>query len=159
MTSGAQGASYSEMAQMMLLGNELRNTSLRLDMPPSVGKITMTKLATLTYISEYEETGIAQRDLEAHLRIRRSSVSTLVRGLEKDGLILRIPVPEDARLKQVVLTKKGREASKILKEHQKKVDTFMEQILTLEEREMLAKLIEKLMYGIDTRREEEQRKK
>lgn len=147
------------LVRMMLLGNELRNTTLKLELPESMQKMNMTKLITLAYIQEYEQDGVVQRDLETMLRIRRSSVSTLLGGLEQDGLILRIPVPEDARLKRVVLTEKGQEAASILAGHQKKLDAFVEDILTLEECETLGGLIKKLMSSIDARKEEEERKK
>lgn len=50
---------------------------------------------------------VFQRDIETGFNIRRSSVTSVLHGLEKQGYIKRISVSEDARLKKLVLTDKA----------------------------------------------------
>lgn len=50
---------------------------------------------------------VFQRDIEAEFSIRRSSVTSVLSGLEKKGYIRRESVLEDARLKKLVLTDKA----------------------------------------------------
>lgn len=50
---------------------------------------------------------VLQRDIEELFRIRRSSVTSVLQLLEKKGLLRRESVPEDARLKKLVLTEEG----------------------------------------------------
>ena len=43
------------------------------------------------------------------LLLRRSSATGVLQTMERGGLIRRVPVPQDARLKKLVVTQKGRE--------------------------------------------------
>lgn len=52
---------------------------------------------------------VFQKDLEAELRIRRSTATELLKAMERGGLIERIPVDYDARLKKIVLTEYAHE--------------------------------------------------
>jgi DNA-binding MarR family transcriptional regulator len=53
---------------------------------------------------------IFPKDVEQAFKITRSSVTSVVQLMEKNGYISRQPVPYDARLKKLVLTDKGMEA-------------------------------------------------
>ena len=56
----------------------------------------------------YDQTEpVYQRDIEKRLCIRRSTVTATLNRMEKNGLIVRESVPEDARLKRIVLTEKA----------------------------------------------------
>lgn len=50
---------------------------------------------------------IYQRDIETEFHIRRSSVTTLLQGMEQAGFVTRSAVQRDARLKSLVPTEKG----------------------------------------------------
>ena len=52
-----------------------------------------------------------QKDIEEELQIRRSSVTSMLQNLEKTGMIERVSVKEDARLKKIVLTDLGHEVT------------------------------------------------
>ena len=51
---------------------------------------------------------VTPSELERILMIERPSVTSLINGLEKRGLVLRRDHPEDARSKQIFLTEAGR---------------------------------------------------
>lgn len=53
---------------------------------------------------------VFQRDIETAMNIRRSTATGILQLMEKNGLITRVSVPEDARLKKIVLTQRGHEA-------------------------------------------------
>ncbi|OPJ61182.1 MarR family winged helix-turn-helix transcriptional regulator [Clostridium oryzae] len=55
---------------------------------------------------------IFQKDIEEELDIRRSSVTSVLQLMEKNGYIQRVSVSDDARLKKIVLTEKGLEIQK-----------------------------------------------
>ena len=61
----------------------------------------------LGYLDFNNDKDIYQKTLETDLGIGKSSVTSLVKLLESNGLITRLAVPGDARLKKIVLTKKG----------------------------------------------------
>ena len=48
-----------------------------------------------------------QKELESEFKIRRSSVTSVIQGLEKHGLVERRSVSTDARQKELVLTEEG----------------------------------------------------
>ena len=48
-----------------------------------------------------------QKDLEKTFHMAPSSITAMVKSLEKSGLIRREPVEKDARLKRIVLTEEG----------------------------------------------------
>lgn len=58
--------------------------------------------------AEEEERSVFQREIEEVFRIKRSSVTSVLQTLEKKGLIVRESIPEDARLKKLVLTEEAR---------------------------------------------------
>lgn len=70
--------------------------------------ITGPQRMILHYLAEYADTrDVFQRDIETAFSIRRSSVTSLLKLMEKNGLIIRESVPNDARLKKLVMTPFG----------------------------------------------------
>ncbi len=51
-------------------------------------------------------------DLSAHLSVTPRSVTKLVDGLESEGLLVRLPHPEDRRITMIRLTTEGRRFAK-----------------------------------------------
>lgn len=62
----------------------------------------------LGYLARNEDKRIFQKDLEQEFRVGRSSMSVTLKIMEEKCYIVRQSVPGDARLKQVILTEKGR---------------------------------------------------
>ncbi len=62
----------------------------------------------ISYLCENEDKNIFQRDIERQFDLSRSTVSTILKELEKEGLIERKSVIIDARLKKVVPTQKAK---------------------------------------------------
>ena len=55
---------------------------------------------------------IFQKDIEEEFDIRRSSVTSVLQLMEKNGFIERVSVSEDARLKKLIITEKGAKIQK-----------------------------------------------
>lgn len=72
--------------------------------------LTGIQMRLLGYIRMEEEKGhnVFQRDIEGILRIKRSSVTSLLQTLEKKHYIVRMNVEGDARIKKLVLTEEAR---------------------------------------------------
>ncbi|WP_337603906.1 MarR family transcriptional regulator [Anaerotignum lactatifermentans] len=62
--------------------------------------LTGMQLFILEYLYQHQEQDVFQRDLEAEFHVRRSTVTGILKGMEKK----RLSVEEDARLKRIVLT-------------------------------------------------------
>ena len=70
--------------------------------------LTISQAYVIDFIAcegKYRE--IFQKDLEKELDLKRSSVSLMLNNMEKNDLIKRVSVTDDARLKQIILTEKS----------------------------------------------------
>jgi DNA-binding MarR family transcriptional regulator len=70
--------------------------------------VSGTNCWILGYLAQNEDRDVFQRDLEETFQVRRATVSKILGLMEQKGLIERCPVPQDARLKKIRLTEKGR---------------------------------------------------
>lgn len=72
--------------------------------------ITNQQARLLGYLDNQLKKGkeIVQKDLERDMKLRGPSITSLLQGLERKGLILRSTGNEDGRTKQVGITEKGR---------------------------------------------------
>ena len=61
----------------------------------------------IRFLSEHTDRDIYQKDLESEFGITRSTASRVLRLMEQKGLVERQSVPQDARLKKLVLTPKA----------------------------------------------------
>ena len=108
----------------------------------------------LGFIDKKDRMGKAvyQRDIEAEFKIRRSSVSSVMDTMEKNGYIIRSQAEHDARLKHLVLTEK---AKKTGQQHREALDKFEENLVknfSEEEIETLKKLLDKVQKNsVDSR--------
>lgn len=64
---------------------------------------------TIGFLREHENQAIYQRDIESEFQVSRATASNMLSVMERKGLIERLAVEHDARLKQLVLTEQGRE--------------------------------------------------
>ncbi len=62
----------------------------------------------LGFLYENDDRDIFQKDIETEFSIARSTVTSIVKLMEKKGYIRRESVEQDGRLKKLVLTAKGR---------------------------------------------------
>lgn len=91
---------------------------------------------------------IFQKDIEEELDIRRSSVTSVLQLMEKNGHIRRVSVSEDARLKKIILTEKGLEIQRNVYASIVKFEQSLRDELTQDEANILVSLIDKLYKKI-----------
>lgn len=75
-----------------------------------IDELTLMHGWIIRYLIENQDKDIYQKDIEKHCSIGRSTVTNILQLMEKKGLIRREAVPNDARLKKVMLTQKGLES-------------------------------------------------
>ena len=93
---------------------------------------------------------VFQRTIEEEFQIRPSSVTSMLKLLEKNGYIKRESVPEDARLKKLVLTEAGQNMFEQIGNVIEREEQRILNQLTKEEQKELFRLLSKL---IETDRE------
>lgn len=91
---------------------------------------------------------IFQKDIEEELDIRRSSVTSVLQLMEKNGYIKRVSVCEDARLKKIVLTEKGLEIHRNVYNCILEIEKSLREELSNAEMNMLVDLIDRLSKKI-----------
>ena len=98
----------------------------------------------IEYLYRHRDAAVFQRDIEREFSITRSTVTNILQLMERKGYIQRQSVPQDARLKQLVLTEEGVRfhENTILSFHQ--TDDYVANLLTEEENAELLRLLNKL---------------
>lgn len=76
---------------------------------------------------------VYQRDLEAEFQIRRSTASTILQTMERNDLIRRESVVQDARLKKLVLTSRAEAYSDRFMREMARVEALITQGVSAEE--------------------------
>ena len=89
-----------------ILANHLRR---EIDALSFRGQYSGTEGKALHFILAHEDSELFQKDLEDEFGLRPPSASALVKKLEQDGLISRVPVSYDGRLKKIVPSEKARQ--------------------------------------------------
>lgn len=101
------------------------------------------------HIQTKEGKSVCQKDIERHVNLRASSVSTLLGTLEKEDLIKRAVADGDARTKYVTLTEKGKYICIKNKLLMDKCDTLVQSALSEEEQETFNNLLNKIIAEIE----------
>ena len=114
--------------------------------------ITGVQSAMIGFI--YEETrkkDVFAKDIEKAFDLRRASSAGLIQNMEKNGLIKREMVGNDARLKKIVLTEKALELRRKLDKSIKNMEKKMLEGLTKEEVEKYLELPKKMAKNLERR--------
>lgn len=98
----------------------------------------------IEYLYRHRDTPVFQRDIEREFSITRSTVTNILQLMEHKGYIERRSVPQDARLKQLVLTEEGVRFHENTILSFKQTDDYVAGLLTEEENAELLRLLNKL---------------
>lgn len=92
---------------------------------------------------------VFQRDIEEDFGIRRSTATVMLQQLERKGLIERLPVAGDARLKSIVLTENATEFCCALHQDRDKMEAIMRKDITPEELETFFAIADKIRENLE----------
>ena len=118
--------------------------------------ITPVQMDALVFVLRRTRQGekVCQKDIEKHVNLRASSVSTLLTTLEKKGYLVRNVADGDARTKYITLTEKGNVLCEEKKLYMERCDALVQSALTEEEQETFITLLNKIMSGINPEKED-----
>lgn len=102
---------------------------------------------------------VFQRDVEAEFRISRSTTSSMLTLMEKKGLITRQSVPDDARLKKLLLTEKAADLHVRHMDKMRELEDRVNNSITPDEKHELLRIIGKLRNSISITPESASEKK
>ncbi len=136
-------------SEVRILANLLRRKTANFSELEEIGKITGGHGYILCFLSENKDNEVYQRDIEKRFKIRRSTVTSTLNRMEKNGVIERKSVEKDSRLKQIILTEKGINLFKNFKVKADEVESEISTALTKEESQTFLKLIKKLQKKVE----------
>lgn len=138
------------------IGKELGNLTNRIkryvDNETAKYGMTHTQAMIIRYLKNNADRAVFQRDIEKEFDIRRSSVTSVLQLMEKNGFIVRTSDESDARLKQIHLTECGINAGEKTRGILRNMDERLNSCLTDNEKTSLFNVIGKLdlcMTGLE----------
>lgn len=102
----------------------------------------------LRYLYENQERDVFQRDIEKVFSISRSSVTVTLQLMEKNGLIRRESVAQDARLKRIVLTQKARDLHRQIEADILAFESNLARGISEEEQEVFLRVAKKMQENL-----------
>ena len=112
--------------------------------------ITVSQLRVIAYISRNGKKGaVYQKDLEEHLSVRRSSVTSLLKNMEKSGILQRFGAEGDGRAKTLVLTKKGEALDESLRNYINSLEEKMMDGFSSKEKEKLQDYLIRMIENLE----------
>lgn len=135
--------------QVHTLSNLIRRMVDQKAFPGQERPITGMHGWLIGYLYENRGRDIFQRDVQEHFSIRRSTVTGILQLMEKNGLITRTSVDQDARLKKLELTPKAVEIHENVEKSIAAVEERLSSGLTPEEKRTFLELCEKIKKGIE----------
>jgi len=91
-----------------------------------------------------ETNGQSQKDLAKKLNIRASTITAMVKRMEKSGLVERLQDTEDQRISRVYITNKGREICLEVERIKKEIEIETFNNFTEEEQALLKRLLKQV---------------
>ena len=111
--------------------------------------MTISQLATIAFLYFRPDQETFQKDVENCFKLRRSTVSSLLNTLEKKNLIQRVSVPQDARLKKLILTEEAKEIGSRIHGLFADLEQYMFQDIPPEDLIVLDRVFTQLQYNLN----------
>lgn len=128
-----------------LIKREIDNTISK----GSTREISVPQTHVISFVYDRgKETDVFQKDIEDAFELHRSSVSLMISNMEKNGLIRREPVKEDARLRKIVLTEEAMEYRQETMGLIAEANENIMQNITAEEKEALLQILMKMRQNL-----------
>ncbi len=112
-------------------------------------KIQLIHAWGISYLYDNIGKDIFQKDFEKQFSIRRSTASNLLKVMENNGLIKRISVPNDARLKKIILTDKAKEIHEKIILHTEEREKLLRNNLTEDEIKQFFYISDKIIKNLE----------
>lgn len=136
-------------------GIHILSRQLKREMDFKLAKYGITGVQSAMIGFIYDESikkDVFAKDIEKNFDIRRASIAGMLQNMEKNGLIKRETVGNDARLRRIVLTQKALKIRKEVEKNIRKVEKQAMEGLTKEEVRKYVELTKKMSTNLEKRR-------
>lgn len=138
------------------IGKEIAkiNHIIKRNMDMAILEITENNLKSpqaflIEFIIRQKDKDVFQKDIEKHFNINRSAVSLMLNNMEKNELIKRNSVNEDARLKKIILTDKALKLHEKIFEAISKTEEKMSKGISQEEIVIFNNVLSKIKKNLE----------
>lgn len=128
-----------------LIKRHIDNSAARAE----IESVTGTNMWVIIYLVHHRDEDIFQRDIEQKFSVRRSTMSNILALMEKKGLIIRESVPQDARLKKLVLTEKALVLHEMMEKDRRETEKLITAGLTDDEIEAFLATVAKMKKNFE----------
>ncbi len=94
---------------------------------------------------------VFQRDIEREFKIRRSTATGILKLMEKNGLLTRVPISGDGRMKKIILTDKAMATFELIDKHMRHIDEMATKGLTEEEIAAFYDITDKIRANLESK--------
>tara|TARA_Y100000815_G_scaffold223482_1_gene210525 strand:- start:2157 stop:2621 length:465 start_codon:yes stop_codon:yes gene_type:complete len=101
------GMSFEKSTSAGYLANHMARLFAR-GLQRRVGPLGLAPAQFMTLLELWAEDGLTQKELVARLDVEQATMANTLTRMERDGLILRRPHPQDGRAQQIWLTDRAR---------------------------------------------------
>ena len=122
---------------------------MRVRREENMGCITQVQHWIIRFMDHNQNRDIYQKDLEEEFHVSRATISSTLQVMEKNGLITRTSVKQDARLKRIQLTEKARQFNQQAKKTIEELETQMKQGFSEEELDQLYALLKRIQDNLE----------
>lgn len=128
-----------------LIKRDVERSRIRLGIDPVKG----INGWAIGYFYDNRNADIFQKDFEEKFSIRRSTASKILKTMEQKGLIVRVSVENDARLKKIVLTDKAIELHKTVNSEIENREKRLKQGISDSEIKLFLEVAEKISANME----------
>lgn len=152
LTKGEKNMKNSVLFQIKLLQNLIvRNICNDMKKHNIVSPPSQIQASIIGYLIKNEDKEVYQKDLEGVFKLRRSTISGILKTLEKNCLIKRMDSKKDARVKQIILSEEAKTlykgADQYLEQLEKKIIANIKE----DDLKVFCEVLEKMQQNIDVK--------
>lgn len=108
---------------------------------------------TMGFLVDHEGEDIYQRDIEAAFSVSRATASNMLQVMERKGLIKRVSVEHDARLKKLLLTEDARSMLERVERDVNEMEETLIKGMSKEEVAVLMDYLDRIIGNLDLNQE------
>ena len=110
-------------------------------------KLTQVQVHVLMYIHRHDGQ-VFQKDIEQHLKVRRSTASQILNVLERESYVERMRLESDARMKEIVVTDKTLALIDSMERHMKETESMLRVNISDNDMETFFKVIDQIKENL-----------
>lgn len=126
-----------------VIGKYFNTCWKKLDMEP-----TRMQCGTMHYLRDNEGRDVFQKDIEEVFSISGATATNILKLMEKEGLITRVSVPQDKRLKKLELTEKGIAIDDAARANVERLEAGMRKGFTEEELTVFREYLDRMTQNV-----------